>query len=78
LSSALRNLLGSASALAAGAGIWIAFAHVGAGGATPTAATSKNMNPFGAPTGNGDFKVPSPPEQPTLVPTIGTKTTQRL
>jgi hypothetical protein len=38
----------------------------------------KNDYPFGAPTGNGDFKVPPPPESPTLVPTIGTKTTQRL
>src|SRR4051794_30847745 len=38
----------------------------------------KNMNPFGCPTGNGDFKVPAPPQEPTLVPTIGTKTTQRL
>jgi hypothetical protein len=37
-----------------------------------------NLYPFGQPTGNGDFKVPPPPEQPTLVPTIGTKTTQRL
>jgi hypothetical protein len=37
-----------------------------------------NRYPFGAPVGNGDFTVPSPPEQPTLVPTIGTKTTQRL
>jgi hypothetical protein len=37
-----------------------------------------NLYPFGAPTGNGDFKVPPPPEAPTLVPTIGTKTTQRL
>jgi hypothetical protein len=37
-----------------------------------------NMDPFGCPTGNGDFKVPPPPEEPTLVPTIGTKTTQRL
>jgi hypothetical protein len=37
-----------------------------------------NLYPFGAPTGNGDFKVPPPPEAPTLVPTIGTKTTQRI
>jgi hypothetical protein len=37
-----------------------------------------NLYPFGAPTGNGDFKVPPPPEQPTLVPTIATKTTTRL
>ena len=37
-----------------------------------------NMYPFGAPTGNGDFEVPPPPEAPTLVPTIATKTTTRL
>jgi hypothetical protein len=36
------------------------------------------MDPFGAPGAKPDFAVPPPPEQPTLVPTIGTKTTQRL
>jgi hypothetical protein len=36
------------------------------------------MEPFGAPGGKPDFAVPPPPGQPTLVPTIGTKTTQRL
>src|SRR4051794_12009248 len=34
--------------------------------------------PFGAPAGKPDYAVPTPPGQPTLVPTIGTKTTQRL
>jgi hypothetical protein len=52
--------------------------------ATPLVAVSlsakadPNLDPFGAPIGNGDFKVPPPPEQPTLVPTIATKTTMRL
>src|SRR3979409_2590793 len=46
--------------------------------AAPSNPAHPNMSPFGAPTGNGDFKVPPPPEAPTLVPTIGTKTTQRL
>jgi hypothetical protein len=48
--------------------------------AAPTTAQAPdpNLYPFGAPTGNGDFKVPPPPGAPTLVPTIGTKTTQRL
>ncbi|MDP9337171.1 MAG: hypothetical protein M3Q30_28180, partial [Actinomycetota bacterium] len=49
--------------------------------ATAASAAGKadpNMYPFGAPTGNGDFKVPPPPESPTLVPTIATKTTTRL
>src|SRR4051795_2077296 len=35
-------------------------------------------DPFGAPAGKPDYAVPTPPGQPTLVPTIGTKTTQRL
>jgi hypothetical protein len=34
--------------------------------------------PFGAPSGKPDYAVPAPPGQPTLVPTYGTKTTQRL
>ncbi|MCW2977178.1 MAG: cell wall-binding repeat-containing protein [Actinomycetia bacterium] len=47
--------------------------------AAPAAGSSEtNLYPFGAPTGNGDFQVPPPPQDPTLVPTIGTKTTQRL
>jgi hypothetical protein len=37
-----------------------------------------NVDPFGAPIGNGDFRVPPPPEQPTLVPTVATKTTTRI
>lgn len=51
----------------------------GGGPATPASpGADKNLFPFGPPTGNGDFQVPAPPEAPTLVPTIGTKTTQRL
>ncbi|WP_405681745.1 hypothetical protein [Streptomyces sp. NBC_01238] len=46
-----------------------------AAGPTPP---DPNRYPFGRPTGSGDFQVPPPPEAPTLVPTIGTKTTQRL
>jgi hypothetical protein len=42
--------------------------------ATPNA----QMNPFGAPSAKPDYVVPPPPGQPTLVPTIGTKSTQRL
>jgi hypothetical protein len=34
--------------------------------------------PFGAPSGRPDYSVPPPPGEPTLVPTIGTKSTQRL
>jgi hypothetical protein len=41
---------------------------------TPNAQT----DPFGAPSSKPDYSVPPPPGQPTLVPTYGTKTTQRL
>ncbi|MCU1352767.1 MAG: cell wall-binding repeat-containing protein [Acidimicrobiales bacterium] len=51
---------------------------VSATAAPPPKPVDPNLYPFGAPTGNGDFKVPPPPQSPTLVPTIGTKTTQRL
>ncbi|HEX4719767.1 MAG TPA: hypothetical protein VH300_14670 [Thermoleophilaceae bacterium] len=47
--------------------------------ATVTPSTpNKQMDPFGVPGGKADYSVPPPPGQPTLVPTIGTKTTQRL
>ena len=36
------------------------------------------LQPFGAPSGKPDYSVPPPPAEPTLVPTVGTKTTQRL
>jgi hypothetical protein len=45
---------------------------------TPVGTANPNLYPFGAPTGKGDFKVPPPPEEPTLVPTIATKTTTRI
>jgi hypothetical protein len=35
-------------------------------------------HPFGATSDKPNYSVPPPPGQPTLVPTIGTKTTQRL
>jgi hypothetical protein len=47
--------------------------------ATATPSTpNKQTDPFGAPSAKADYSVPPPPGQPTLVPTIGTKTTQRL
>jgi hypothetical protein len=88
-----RTLLAGVAVFVLGAAVWLAVADGNAGAAgktgkapatavtgTPVAAKAAdpNLYPFGAPTGNGDFTVPSPPEQPTLVPTIGTKTTQRL
>jgi hypothetical protein len=45
--------------------------------ATPPSPDAQ-MDPFGAPSSKPDYAVPPPPGQPTLVPTIGTKTTQRL
>jgi hypothetical protein len=47
-------------------------------GAPAAGKSDPNRYPFGAPTGHGDFTVPPPPEEPTLVPTIATKTTTRL
>jgi hypothetical protein len=41
---------------------------------SPTAA----MFPFGKPSSTPDYSVPSPPGEPTMVPTIATKTTTRL
>jgi len=81
-----RTLLIGAAVLVAGAGAWLALSggNAGAAGApaappattahaaVTTAVTSDtNLYPFGVPTGNGDFTVPPPPEEPTLVPTIG-------
>ena len=39
---------------------------------------TSQQDPFGAPGTKPDYAVPPPPGQPTLVATIGTKTTQRL
>jgi hypothetical protein len=55
-----------------------AVPSTGAASPAPAGSADPNLYPFGAPTGNGDFKVPPPPEEPTLVPTIATKTTTRL
>jgi hypothetical protein len=46
--------------------------------ATAPQTPDRQMHPFGRPSSKPDYSVPSPPGQPTLVPTIGTKTTQRL
>jgi hypothetical protein len=85
-----RILFGGGTALAAVAALVLALGPGSAGVASTQAASrpaqvvpasqsnDPNLYPFGAPTGNGDFKVPPPPESPTLVPTIGTKSTQRL
>jgi hypothetical protein len=49
---------------------------------TASATTAKSSNaqlyPFGDPSSKPDYGVPAPEGQPTLVPTYGTKTTQRL
>jgi hypothetical protein len=50
-----------------------------AGSATPSASSSDpNQYPFGAPTGGQAVKVPSPPGDATISPTIATKTTTRI
>jgi hypothetical protein len=46
--------------------------------ATAPATPDANMDPFGSPGNKPNYSVPSPPQSPTLAPTIGTKTTQRL
>jgi hypothetical protein len=44
-----------------------------------TASTPQGqLYPFGVPSAEPDYAVPPPPGEPTLVPTVGTKTTQRL
>jgi hypothetical protein len=89
-----RTLLAAAAALVAATGLWLALTSGAAGAADkqaappvtrpapaaapPSGKVDPNVFPFGAPTGSGDYKVPPPPEAPTLVPTIGTKSTQRL
>ena len=45
-------------------------------GSTPS--STAQQYPFGEPSGKPDYSVPPPPGQPTLVPTIATKTTTRL
>lgn len=52
---------------------------VGIGSATAADSHSNsNTYPFGKPSAHPDFQVPSPPQEPNLVPTITTKTTTRL
>jgi len=46
--------------------------------AAPPATPNSQTEPFGAPSSKPDYTVPPPPGEPTLVPTIGTRTTQRL
>jgi hypothetical protein len=45
---------------------------------TVPAAGNANLYPFGAPSGGHAVNVPSPPGDPTLSPTIATKTTTRI
>jgi hypothetical protein len=87
-----RNLVAAGTAGALATAVWLVpGGHAGAvnkagssnaSGVAPAAAKATapdpNFYPFGVPTGNGDFKVPPPPQEPTLIPTITTKTTTRL
>src|SRR5829696_1976289 len=45
---------------------------------TPAQTSTQGMYPFGKPSGGVAINVPPPPGQPTLSPTIATKTTTRL
>jgi hypothetical protein len=53
-------------------------------GAAPSTSTGSSTSstaaryPFGKPSSKADYTVPPPPGEPTLVPTIATKTTTRL
>jgi len=71
--------------------ILLAAAHIHNGGSSaigqvkletaPTVAPptpNPQTDPFGAPSAKPDYSVPPPPGQPTMVPTFGTKSTQRL
>jgi hypothetical protein len=46
--------------------------------ATTASTPQAQLYPFGVPSAEPDYAVPPPPGEPTLVPTVGTKTTQRL
>src|SRR4030081_2342533 len=68
------------------AGVFSGSSNVGtvSAGAAPSTSTGSSASsaaqqyPFGAPSARADYSVPMPPGQSTLVPTVGTKTTQRL
>src|SRR5215210_4686854 len=50
----------------------------GAAGTKSPSTPNSQTDPFGAPSGPPDYSAPPPPGQPTLVPSYGTKSTQRL
>ncbi|MDX6657581.1 MAG: hypothetical protein QOH62_2374, partial [Solirubrobacteraceae bacterium] len=56
----------------------IGHVHIVTAATVSPPSPNSQTEPFGAPSRKPDFSVPPPPGQPTLVPTIGTKTTQRL
>jgi hypothetical protein len=84
LLAGLVTLVGTGVVLGLGSNGAVAVGKPGARHAKPAPApppsgkSDPNLYPFGAPSGHGDFTVPPPPESPTLVPTIATKTTTRL
>ncbi|MDT4937381.1 MAG: hypothetical protein QOG80_1052, partial [Pseudonocardiales bacterium] len=81
-----------AGAVVVAAALVAAFAVETAGQAQPTASgatvqrpaavapagADPNLYPFGKPNAAPDYQVPPPPQDPGLVATIGTKTTQRI
>jgi hypothetical protein len=84
LAAAALALIGLILVLLAAAGVFsggsdtIGHVEIVPTASTSTPAANSQTYPFGKPSGGPDYTVPQPPGQPTLVPTIGTKTTQRL
>jgi hypothetical protein len=68
----------AAAGVFSGGSTTIGQVHLMNTAATTPATPNAQMDPFGAPSSKADYAVPPPPGEPTLVPTIGTKTTQRL
>jgi hypothetical protein len=76
----LRKPLAAAAACVAATAVALpAAAATAAPVARPQSVSiDRNIDPFGAPRGGPAVRVPSPPGEPTLAPTIATKTTTRL
>jgi hypothetical protein len=68
----------AAAGVLSGSSSTIGQVHLETAASVSPPTPNKQTDPFGAPSGKADYSVPPPPGQPTLVSTIGTKTTQRL
>jgi hypothetical protein len=77
----LLIVLAAAGVFSGGGSNNVGTVSAGAAPSTSTGTSSsptKAMFPFGKPSSKPDYTVPSPPGEPTMVPTIATKTTTRL